>query len=112
MTCAIPVFISACYGSGYSGEDSETLNGTVKNASGQGIPNISVTCISGVDNGDDQAYSQSDGSFSIPSYVDSPCVTLRFEDVDAAENGTYVSQDVTVGDSADAIDVVMQEPTV
>jgi hypothetical protein len=117
VTCAIPVFISACYGSPSGGPNNdsdnfEILSGTVKNASALGVSNIRVTCISGVGGALlDQTFTQVDGTYSIQSDLGNPCATLRFEDVDAAENGTYVSQDVTVGDAA-VVDVVLQEPTV
>ncbi len=112
VTCAIPVFISACYGSGYDSDvETELLEGNVKNAAGEGIPNIQLTCISkdGVTN--NQTYSQSDGSFSIPSRYDLPCLKLRFEDVDGNENGLYSTLDLSLDDQIDEIEAVMQEKT-
>ena len=113
VTCAIPVFISACYGSGYDGTGgsrSRILDGTVTNASGQGVTDILVKCLDSGGYENDRTVSQEGGYYEIRSYEDSPCRTLRFEDIDGAENGTYLPQDLTVDPSADSFDIVLQEP--
>lgn len=111
MTAGIPVFIAACYGTGYmgrgdwdEGEDSGTkfIKGKLVNANREGIPGIQVSCLKG-DAGDStsEAFTlEGDGAFSLELPPDG-CGTILAEDVDGAENGSYESKQVTVDDTED-----------
>ncbi len=106
MTSAIPVFIAACYGTAYN--EPEALSGTVKNNLGQGISNILVTCFGkqGVER--DSTYTAGgDGAFYLEIQDADACTTLRFDDVDGAENGAYQSTSVAVDESD--LNIVLQD---
>jgi hypothetical protein len=102
LTSAIPVFIAACYGPPMEddwdgGLDPEkSVTGRVLSAlTGSGIPYIKVSClVSGRDGQEvyDETYSApGGGAFELWSSEYTPCETLRFEDVDGADNGVYQS---------------------
>jgi len=82
-----PVFIAACYGVSYG----FTMLGRVIDAGSKGgLAGIQVSCV-GSRNGTDEVLSTTtsagDGSFSMEYRPTTDCETLRFEDVDGADNG-------------------------
>jgi hypothetical protein len=108
LTCIVPVFIAACYGSigvldgsldGGAGTDTGGLKRArghvLSYATGLGIKGIHVVCLGvSADGGStlDDTYSlPGDGAFEIWYDESRPCETLRFEDVDGAENGGLFS---------------------
>jgi len=118
LTTAIPVFIAACYGApgyicGY-GSDSDgdtdgdtdvpyvghlkSFRGLVRHAlTAVAIPYVRITCgVYGMGGEEvvDKTYSKPDGSFELWHSDVVPCDFLRFEDVDGAFNGSFVSKEV------------------
>jgi hypothetical protein len=104
LTCVVPVFIAACYGGvgvwdGQLPDGGNDSSGTLRRArghvlnyqTGSGIKGIHVICLGApadAGNALDDTYSlPGDGAFEIWYYEFYPCDTLRFEDVDGAENG-------------------------
>jgi hypothetical protein len=98
LTCAIPLFISACYGNGYglgsdAGGNTELRGkGRVTAAlSQQGLADIFVSCVLFREDGEyiyDGTYSlPGDGYFEIWYMENEPCDALRFEDQDGLDNG-------------------------
>jgi hypothetical protein len=88
VTAAIPVFIAACYGAYY--DESRATGKVVDKATGEGVPDILVSCMTSGGSVLDQTYSLAgDGAFEIWYQENDPCETLRFEDVDGEENGEF-----------------------
>jgi len=120
FTSAFPVFIAACYGvyqdladGGTGGERRAT--GTVKDAgNGQGIGGILISCmLPGSGDGGaayDETYSLSgDGHFEIWYPENQPCESLRFEDVDGADNGgEYAGKTIAFDQYGGEIDVELE----
>ena len=118
FTCAIPVFIAACYGGYYEIDDAGgganqlSATGRVLNAlTSASIAQIKVSCVApgyvdgginadGGDNVIDSTYSlPGDGHFELWYTDDNPCDRLIFEDVDGAENGEFTSKTVQFDDT-------------
>jgi len=120
LTTAIPVFIAACYGAPMDGDydggsdPEKTIAGRVLAAlSGSGIPGIRVSClVSGYDGLEvyDEAYSAAgDGGFALQSSEYTPCETLRFEDVDGAQNGAFQTLEMEYVDNGEDVEAQMDE---
>ena len=118
MTAIMSMCIAACNVSPASLDD--TLKGTVKNRAGQGIPNIKVSCMGlGIDGGIDAGAGgmgtevaststlQGDGWYEL-SVTISDCDFLRFQDVDGAENGSYLKHDLFIS-GVNEVHVVLEE---
>ncbi|MCP4679439.1 MAG: hypothetical protein GY854_28910 [Deltaproteobacteria bacterium] len=98
FTCAIPVFISACYGSPYqgsypwdsgSGLDLSTVKGhVIDQNTGEGIVDIEVSCMLPDGSVAEDTYTAlGDGSFKLRYDASAPCEVLKFQDLDEEENG-------------------------
>jgi len=104
MTAVMPVFIAACYGPGMEGPvplpDSDNLDtdvaitGSVRDSAGAPIGGILVTCLRGATEVDSTYTLAGDGSFNMDISGSQSCLSLRFEDVDGAENGGAFAQAV------------------
>jgi hypothetical protein len=93
LTSAIPVFIAACYGPYY--DESRAGGKVVSKATGEGIPDILVSCLSPGGGVLDQTYTLAgDGAFELWYQNEEPCETLGFEDVDGAENGAFQALEI------------------
>jgi hypothetical protein len=95
VTGLVPVVIAACYGAYYGFQ----RGGRVADAtSRQGVGGIRVTCRVG-DRVTSQAVSRADGWYSLTE--DQPCDEVLFEDVDGAENGSYLPASVPAPPAGD-----------
>jgi hypothetical protein len=120
FTCAIPVFIAACYGGYYEidgGPNQLSATGRVLDGvTSASIAQIKVSCVASgyVDGGDnviDSTYSMpGDGHFELWYTDDNPCERLILEDVDGAENGEYASKTVLFDDTLEETVVELSPP--
>jgi hypothetical protein len=97
LTGASSVFIAACYGVPYDGEE---LDGLVLDAQTRaGIPGVRVGCLYG---GDEVNFDMTDdqGAF----HMRGPhCAEVRAEDLDGAVNGAYATKTVPCDGSGNVV---------
>jgi hypothetical protein len=101
FTGAIPVFIAACYGpaegygedGGWEGE-SPARGKVVDGLTLTPVRDIRVSCIVSGQVWDSTYSLPGDGLFELWHRDGQPCETLLFEDVDGAENGSFLQQEV------------------
>lgn len=102
LTVAIPVTIAACYGVAQR----FSMGGRVTDATtGDGIEGIEVTCVDAGSFDSSMTWSDANGDFSVD--YDTPCATVRADDVDGADNGSYVTATVPFDENADEILIEM-----
>jgi len=101
FTGAFPVFIAACYGpaEGYGEdggwEDELPARGKVVNGlTLDPVRDIRVSCLVSGEVWDSTYSLPGDGAFELWYREGEPCGTLLFEDVDGADNGTFVQMEV------------------
>jgi hypothetical protein len=94
VTCAIPVFIAACYG-GPVGSSEPCQGKVVDKTTNVGIAGIEIRCMV-AGSAYDAGWSASDGSFNVSRPTSSSCDSLVALDVDGSSNGSYRSTSVSL----------------